>query len=271
MLTSRTIRSGITLGLFAGMLVAYSSDASAQPLKGGEVRVPAVTTAEEQLSQSDLWVMDVYFKPMRMIAYERTDPKTGQKKLEHAWYIVYRAFNHKLELKGRENPAVNVSDPPIAPPQFVPSAILVTTDNDRNDVFEDQVIPEAIAAINKREKGNYKNSVSIVGSVPEPSVPGSPEDKPLEGVFVWRGVDPDANRYTVYLTGFSNGLRKVPIEKAEGEKAADENAEGDEQAEDSIPAFQTKTIMQKYWRRGDRFDQRESEIVLDGDSNWIYR
>lgn len=267
------------LGL-VGILVFTSSQASAQPIKGGEIRFPALTTAEEQLSQSDLWALDVYFKPMRMIAYERTDPKTGKKKLEHAWYIVYRAFNHKLDVKGRENPAVNVSDPPISPPQFVPSAILMTTDNDRNDAYEDQIIPEAVAAINKREKGNYKNAVSIVGPIPAPSAPGSPDDVPLEGVFIWRGIDPDANRYTVYLTGFSNGLRKVTGEKAEAEKPGAEKPEGDEAeaeteteagAKEAIPAFQTKTIMQKYWRRGDRFDQRESEIVLDGDSQWIYR
>jgi hypothetical protein len=242
------------LGLVGGTLLMGPSNASAQALRGGEIRLPAVTSAEEQLSQSDLWVLDVYFKPMRQVSYERTDPKTGEKKREFAWYICYRAFNHKLDVKGRENPAVNDADPPISPPQFVPSAILMTTDNDRSEIFEDQVIPEAIAVINKREKANYKNSVSVVGPIPEKSLPGSKEDVPIEGVFVWRGVDPDANRYTVYLTGFSNGLRKV---------AGNDN---DEEA-----AYQSKTIMQKYWRRGDRFDQRESEIVLDSDSQWIYR
>ena len=254
-------KRGATMGLWNSVRLATligavgvltETSAVAQTPRGGEIRLQAIFSAEEQITQSDLWVFDVYFKPMRMLAYERTDPKTGEKKVEYVWYIVYRGFNHKLESKGKENPPVNELDPPIAPLQFVPEAILVTTDNDRNEVYEDHVIPEALAAINKREKGNYKNSVSVVGPVPEATLPGSPDDVPIEGVFMWRGVNPDANRYTVFLTGFSNGLRKV-------------------EGPDGTQIIQTKTIMQKYWRRGDRFDQRESEIVLDGDSQWIYR
>jgi hypothetical protein len=239
-------------GLIGTLMIASGPDAQAQAPRGGEFRFPAVASAEEQISQSDLFVFDVYFKPMRMISYQRTDPKTGEKKLEYAWYIVYRAFNHKLETKGRENPPVNDFDPKVAPQQFVPEAKLVVTDNGRNDVYEDQVIPEALAAINKREKGNYKNSVNIVQPIPEAVEPGSLDTAPIEGVFIWRGVNPDANRYTVFLTGFSNGLRRI------------EGADGTQ-------VIQTKTILQKYWRRGDRYDQRESEIVLDGDSQWIYR
>src|SRR5437868_3884216 len=96
--TRRQFLSQVAAGItaFAGI----GSVAFAQLPRGGEFRLPPVSTAEEQLSQADLWVLDVYFKPMRMISYERTDPITKEKKLEHAWYIVYRAFNHKLETKG---------------------------------------------------------------------------------------------------------------------------------------------------------------------------
>ena len=98
----------------------------AQKLRGGEVRFAAVASGEERTSQSDLFVMDVCFKPMRMISVELTDPKTGQKKLEFVWYIVYRAFNHKLETKGKENPPVNQLDPPVAPQQFIPEGTLMS-------------------------------------------------------------------------------------------------------------------------------------------------
>jgi hypothetical protein len=196
--------------------------------------------------------MDVYFKPMRMIPVELTDPKTGEKKLEFVWYIVYRGFNHKLESKASENVPVNLFDPPVAPQQFIPEAILVLADRDKTQVYPDHVIPEALEAINKREKGEYKNSVNIVGPIPDAVEPGSAEEIPVEGVFMWKGINPNANRYSVYLTGFSNGIRQIKGPNGE-------------------PVVQTKTIMQKYWRRGDRFDQREFEIVLDGDTQWIYR
>ena len=126
------------------------------------------------------------------------------------------------------------------------------TDANRHEIYPDQVIPEALAAINKREKGHYKSSVSIVGPIPDATDAGSPDDVAIEGVFMWRGINPDANRYSVFFTGFSNGIRKV-------------------NGPDDKPIIQTKTVQQKYWRRGDRFDQRESEIVLDGDVQWIYR
>ncbi len=245
-------RFATVLGIAGLIAVSGETEAHAQTLRGGEVRFPAVATGEERTSQSDLWALDIYFKPMRMIPVELTNPKTGQKKLEFVWYIVYRGFHHKLETKEADNIPVNELDQPVAPQQFIPEAMLVVTDNDRNLVYPDHVIPQALAAINKREKGNYKNSVNIVGPIPDASTPGSPEDVAIEGVFMWQGINPDANRYSVFLTGFSNGIRKVD-------------------GPDGTPIIQTKTIMQKYWRRGDRFEQREFEIVLDGDTQWIYR
>ena len=245
-------RFACLLGVAGAATIVASSAASAQSLRGGEIRFPAIASGDEMTSQSDLWVMDVYFKPMRLIPVELTDPKTGQKKLEYVWYIVYRGFNHKLDQKGDANAPVNDLDPPVAPQQFIPEFRLVATDNGRNEIFSDQVIPEALAAINKREKGNYKSAVSVVGPIPEATVPGSPDEVAIEGVAMWRGIDPEADRYTVFMTGFSNSIRKV-------------------EGPDGSPIIQTKTIMQKYLRRGDRFDQREREILLDGDTQWIYR
>ena len=240
------------LGLVGAAVAISATDVDAQTPRGGEIRFPAVASGEERTSQSDLWVLDVYFKPMRLIPVELTDPKTGQKKLEYVWYIVYRAFHHKLDQKGVDNSPVNDLDPPVAPQMFIPEFTLVLTDNDRHEIFPDQVIPEALAAINKREKGNYKSAVSVVGPIPEATTPGSPDTVAIEGVAMWRGIDPEADRYTVFMTGFSNSIRKVD-------------------GPDGTPIIQTKTIMQKYWRKGDRFDQREPEISLEGDTQWIYR
>ncbi len=239
-------------GFVASVTIFSSSITFGQSPRGGEIRIAPLATGEERTSQDNLWVLEVYFKPMRLIPVELTDPKTGEKKREYVWYIAYRAMHQKTGERVDEKAPENQFDPPVSPPMFIPEFTLVVTDNDRQDIFPDQVIPEALAAINKREKANYKTTVNIVGPLPEATDPGSGDTTALSGVAMWRGIDPEADRYTVYMTGFSNGIRKVD-------------------GPDGKPIVQTKTIMQRYWRRGDRFEQREPEITLDGESKWIYR
>lgn len=232
--------------------VLTASDASAQAPRRNEIRIAPFATGEERTSQHNLWVLEVYTKPMRLIPVELTDPKTGEKKLQHVWYITYRAVHRKSNERIEANRPENEFDPPVSPPLFIPEFTLVVTDNDKNEIYSDQVIPEALVAINKREKTNYKSSVSAVGPLPEANDPGAGTDHAIQGVAMWTGIDPDADRYTVYMTGFSNGIRKV-------------------EGPDGQPIVQTKTIMQKYIRRGDRFNLQEIETELDSEPVWIYR
>jgi len=228
------------------------SAASAQDPRRNEIRISPVEDGAERTSQHQLWVLEVYMKPMRLIPVELTDPKTGNKKLEYVWYITYRAVPRKTVDRTDPTAPANEFDQPVSPPLFIPEFTLVVTDNDRNEIYPDQVIPEALVAINKREKANYKSSVSVVGPLPEANDPGAGNDHAIQGVAMWRGIDPEADRYTVFMTGFSNGIRKV-------------------NGPDGEPIIQTKTIMHKYIRRGDRFEQKEGEIQLDGEPVWIYR
>ncbi len=228
----------------------------AQSSRFGEVTVPAVASGEELSSQPELWVMEVNFKPMRQIIVELTDPVTGQKKPRHVWYIAYRAFNRKLANRAIANAPVNELDAPVIPPQFIPVFTLQTTDTDVPKLYQDQILPEALAAINLREKSNFKSSVSAVTDLPPATEPGSPDQKVIQGIATWTGIDADADRYTVYLTGFSNGVRKVP-------------------GPDGAEVVQWKTVRMKYWRPGDKLNQREPEIRLETDAanqpQWIYR
>lgn len=234
------------------ILLASAAVSEAQAPRYGEVKLPAQASGDELSAQSDLWVMEVYFRPMRLIVVDLTDPKTGEKKPEFIWYIPYRAINRKLPSRSAQESPNNEFDPPVQPPKFVPEFTLVTTDTETPEVFQDEVLPEALAVIRKRERAALQSSVEVVGDVPPATAPNDPDQKVIQGVAMWRGLDPDADRYTVYFTGFSNGLRKVV------------GADGTE-------VVQTKTIMTKYWRPGDRFEQRESEIRMDGNPEWIYR
>lgn len=238
------------------VLSGWAGTASAQSARFGEYTVPAIASGEELSSQPELWVMELNFKPMRQIVVELTDPVTGKKRPQHVWYIAYRAINRKLANRAVANAPVNELDGPVIPPQFVPTFTIVTADAEEPKVYADQVLPEAIAAINQREKTSYKSSVGVVSDVPAPAEPGSPDQKVIQGIATWTNLDPMADRYTVFLTGFSNGFRKVP-------------------GPDGAEVVQWKTVQMKYWRPGDEFNQREPEIRLQTDAAnqpmWIYR
>jgi hypothetical protein len=233
---------------------AYAQPALDQPgqPRFSEVRIPAVATGEELAAQSDLWVMDVYFKPLRMIVVELTDPQTGVKKPEYVWYLAYRAINRPLPQITQENPAVNELDPPVLPPKFIPEGTLVTNGSRAPQAYQDRVIPEALAVIRQRERMPLQSSVSAVQTVPPPAAPGAADERAITGVLMFTGVDPRADYYTIYLTGFSNGVRLIP-------------------APGGGKDVQNKTIEMKYWRPGDEFELREPEIRLQGEPQWIYR
>ena len=253
-MSQSTIFSAWRVVLTVAAFGSFASAAYAQTPRRGEIEFRAIASGEERTAQSNLYVMDVLYKPMRMIAVDVTDPQTGQKRKEYVWYIVYRAFNRKLELPpDSESAPVNELDQEIFnPPLFVPEFTLVTTDTKEPKYYRDEVIPEALAAINKREQGRYRSSIDIVGPIPPAGELGDPKREGLVGIAMWRGIDPDADRYTVYLSGFSNAIRVSD-------------------GPDGKPMVQMKTIMQQYWRPGDRFDQSEPEIRQEGPSQWMYR
>jgi hypothetical protein len=135
---------------------------------------------------------------------------------------------------------------------FVPEFTLVTTDAGNETVHQDIILPEAQAAIIKREKRVYKNTVEIIGELPPATPAGQEPQAPLYGVAMWRAVNPETDYFTVYMTGFSSGYQ------------LGKNPEG-------ATLAQRKTIVQEYWRPGDRFDAREQEIRRRGGPRWIYR
>lgn len=240
-----TVLSLAVIGLF------QVTPAAAQP-RYGEVFVPAVASGEEISNQPGLWVMDVYFKPLRMIAVDITNPQTGEKEPRYVQYLVYRAINRKLASPIPQLRAENELDEPVLPPKFIPEFTLVTTDGDEPQVYSDVIVPEALAEINRRERRNFANSVGVVTSVPPAVDAKAPDQQEIYGVAMFVGVDQAADRYTVYLTGFSNGVRTV-------------------MGPDGEPIVQHKTIEMTYWRPGDEFDPKEPEVRLVGQPRWIYR
>jgi hypothetical protein len=231
--------------LAAGALVAFPRTGFSDIAPGVEsVAAPLITGAERN-AQPDIWAMEVNFKPVRMIQADVADPKTGKTSRELVWYLAYRAVV-------RASSGISDSGKPEDRPIFVPDFLFVVESRRGIQRYEDRILPAAQAAVNRRERIDYKNSVEIVGPLPKITPDRSRVLKSLDGVAMWTGIDPDVVFFTIYMSGFSNGYK------------VEEGPNGEE-------VVLRRTLAQKFWRPGDRFDQHEEEIRVKDDPTWIYR
>jgi hypothetical protein len=221
---------------------------------GVETKVDPDITGEERTLQPGIWALEVNFKPLRMIRVEYPDPQTGETKYRLIWYLCYRAVNRPLAHRESIAQTIqDVKDTEKPPSIFVPEFTLVTDDNNQQKVYVDRIMPSAQAAIEKREKHKYQNSVEIVGTIPPVTPAGSKTEEALYGVATWRAIDPTTDRFKIFMTGFSNGYRLLP------------------DAPDGKKVILRRTLVQEFWRPGDEFELRETEIRPIGAPQWIYR
>jgi hypothetical protein len=231
--------------LAAGAWVALPQFGYSQIAPGVETIARPLITGEERNAQADIWAMEVYFKPVRMIMADVTDPKTAKTSRELVWYLAYRALVR--DTSGISD-AVKIEDRPV----LVPELTFVIDSRIGIEIYEDRILPAAQAAINQRERVKYKNSVEIVAPLPKVTPERSRVLNSLNGVAMWTGIDPDVVYFTIYFSGFSNGYK------------VQAGPNGEE-------IVTRRTLAQKFWRPGDRFDQHEDEIRLKDDPQWIYR
>jgi hypothetical protein len=175
-----------------------------------------------------IWVLDFAFKPVRLRTVEV--PGKGRKVVH---YLYYRVINHTGQ-----------------PRMFVPQFSLVTDTGQR---LEDAVIPQAVPIIQAREDASVRllGAVSVVGMIPPSTREGI--DDAVYGVAVWDGVDPKADRFSIYVRGLSDGQQMV--QPPGGSK----------------PVVRYKTLRIDFIRRGDEHDLSEKEIQLnDPPYEWVY-
>lgn len=233
--------------LTAGALLAFPRLGVSAIAPGVETVAAPLITGEERAEQPDMWALEVNFKPVRMMQIELTDPETGKTGKQLVWYLAYRAVVRNSSgiadsVKGDERP------------WLVPEFTFAAESRRGPEVYADQVIPAAQATIDKRERHDYKNSVEILAPLPKITPDRSKVWKSLDGVATWTGIDPDVVFFTVYMTGFSNGY-----------KIKEENGPNGQ------PVVLRRTLMQRFWRPGDRFEQNEEEIRLKDEPRWVYR
>jgi hypothetical protein len=182
---------------------------------------------------SKVWVLDFKFKDPRLIKVNI--PGRGQK---ICWYLWYQVINRTKE-----------------PHTFIPDFELVT--HDRNTVHHDQILPAVQEAIRQLEDPTdflkIKNSVTIAND-PIPVSRREALPRPVTGVAIWDDVDPESNRYSIFIAGLSNGWSVTdPIPP------------------DTKPVVRRKTLQLNFRRVGDKYQMRSEEIRFVPPAQWLYR
>ena len=225
------------LGLLAALLV-FSLVAQSQAVNPNERTVkpePNVQDPDDIKSpNSKVWVLDFKFKDPRLIKVDI--PGRGQKV---CWYLWYQVINNTPQ-----------------PHTFIPDFELVT--HDRNTVHHDQILPKVQDAIRQVEDPSdylkIKNSVTMTAT-PIPPSRKDADPRAVTGVAIWDDVDPDANYYSIFVSGLSNGWALADDPEKPGAKSI----------------VRRKTLQLNFKRRGDRYLQKSEEIQFVPPAQWIYR
>lgn len=257
---NRSVSLSMLATLTGAWLLGTAVLAQAQQLpRGFQKRLPVVISNEEFIRQRDVWAMEVQFKQMRLVFPELTDPETGETKPEPVWYLVWRSINRPVSGRIESDiEPVNRLDPLPGPPQFIPEFTLMVYDKPDLEIPEqiliDQIVPEAMPLILRRERMKLLDSVSVVQDLPESVDPEEEQQPWIYGVAMWRGVDPETDFFTVIMDGFSNAYEIRGADGGEGERQV-----------------WRKSIRQRFYRPGDRFEPDERDFFFTGDPEWFYR
>jgi hypothetical protein len=181
---------------------------------------------------SKIWVLDFKFNAPRLITVDI--PGRGRKL---CWYLKYQVIN-------------NTKQPII----FYPDFELVTID--KPGVYHDQVLPKVQEAIGQIEDPTgyqeIQNSVTIASKPIPPSKPNA-NPRAVTGVAIWDDVNPDSNRFSIFVSGLSNGwsLAEIPP--------------------DNKQIIRRKTLQLNFKRVGDRYYQHTGDIRFVPPAEWVYR
>jgi hypothetical protein len=220
----------VALGVLPGMGLA-------QRVNPNERAAPRLTNVEDKddvhKPDGKIWVLDFKFYDPRTITVDI--PGRGRK---ICWYLKYQVINNTNE-----------------PRTFIPDFVIVTPDKP-GGVYHDQVLPKVQEAIRQVEDptGNLdiKNSVTIAS---KPIAPSKPNAAPhaVTGVAIWDDIDPEANRFSIFVSGLSNGwsLAEIPP--------------------DNKQIVRRKTLQLNFKRLGERYYQRTGEIRFVPPVEWVYR
>lgn len=227
---------GMSLRGRHGLAILAALVLSASPSMGQVLEAKPQVNVEDKddihKPNSKIWVLDFKCKTPRLVTVDI--PGRGRRL---CWYLKYEVINNTKE-----------------PITFRPDFEWVTID--KPGIHRDQVLPIVEEAIRQIEDPtgylDIKNSVTISK---KPIPPSKPDAKPkaVHGVAIWDDVDADANRFSIFVTGLSNGwsLAEVPP--------------------DNKQIVRRKTLQLNFKRLGDKYYQHAGEIKFVPPIEWVYR
>ncbi|MBA4066804.1 MAG: hypothetical protein C0501_24470 [Isosphaera sp.] len=197
------------------------------------------------LDRADIWTLHFNYKTPRIVTLDALDAG-GRRVKKVVWYMWFQVYN----LSGE-------------PQTFLPEFELVT--KDLNTTHLDQPEPfllrqlEAIENPTAQKQLELKSTIGISKRPIPPSLLVDAIPIPVTGAAVWTDLAekaPKTNKFSVYITGLSNGL--AVQETPTGEKL-----------------IQRKTLQINFLRPTDDNRPQPTDIVRD-DANgaaerWIYR
>ncbi|MCA9036153.1 MAG: hypothetical protein KDA91_13545 [Planctomycetaceae bacterium] len=224
-----------------------------------------------------LQMLEIQYKPVRMVRMPVTDPKTGKVSRELVWYMVYRTIPRDytelagdgqaellVKLSDPEHDPANSTDPKQVQPLMLPRFILRVDDKGSEKEHLDELNLQIQQMVFEREFGRrgadlrLHNSVDGIQSYPDPvrtlgpDADAKPLDKATYGVAIWRNIDPKTDYFTVFMSGLSNAYR-ISTDAA-GARVVEE-----------------KVVKQQFARPGDEFLQDEKEFRIEEKPEWLYR
>jgi len=141
--------------------------------------------------------------------------------------------------------------------RFIVPRFELVTDTDKK--FDGVVSPEAERGIRFREASPRKllNDVTVAGVIK----PFDPKDAKTvkAGVAIFHSPDPKTDRFSIFVSGLSNGFRKEKVVDPDTKQVS--------------YRYKFKTLRLNFVMPGDEFYPDEKEIRLDPevDYEWIYR
>ena len=178
-----------------------------------------------------VWVLHFKFKDPRIVKVKV--PGKGERL---CWYVWYQIYNFSNE-----------------PRQLIPTFEIKADTSDT--VHPDQILPAVEAAVARVEDhastDNIRNSVTISQELIP--VSSSKQVRPVTGVALWDDIEPDAQRYTLFVTGLSNGW-----------SIATGNNPGPNGEPETI--VRRKTLQVEFRRVGNT-----DRIEMVGTPRWVYR
>lgn len=215
--------------------------------------------AKNLVFHHDVWSLEFRFKPLRMIWVD-IPQKSGKMRRELIWYMVYNVTNTGKTMHRAVQPDGTFKIETIATDvPFVPEFLLRA--HETGKVYPDRVIPVAMEAIQLREdpKRRFYNTAEMLRTGAQAIKPG----QTLWSVATWESLDPEIDRFSIYIKGLTNAYRWEDNQAAY--KAGDPL---------SGRRLGVKTLKLNFWRPGDEYFEHEDEIRFgipdEPDYLWVY-